>query len=140
MLPFPEPDGRTVLTQKAIDRIKLMDDETFEKFIAYIINHAQKGIRFNIVNPDIIREALYQLRNSDKSILLFEDDTKNKYQTVFTTSCCPWPRTFENGGFLVCILQLLLLPFIIIREIIKLIFGWQPCSGITCKIPCTSDN
>ena len=90
-MPFPERNDKGIMVQKVVHSIRNMDDETFERFIAYIINHAQKGNRFNIVNPDIIREALYQLRNSNKPILIFD-----AYPTVGGSWTCKC--TFGHGS------------------------------------------
>jgi hypothetical protein len=100
-LPFPKRDDRVVMFQKVIDSISKMDDEAFERFIAHIINNAQKDKGFNGVNPNKIRGALYLLRNSDKPIPIFNSDTGNK--------------TFNNGfkGILFCIF---LLPISIILD------------------------
>ncbi|UCF12237.1 MAG: hypothetical protein JSW06_09370 [Thermoplasmatales archaeon] len=107
-LPFPERDDKSVLTQKVVNRIRLMDDETLERFIAYLINNARKDKRLNDINPDRIRESLYQVRNSNKPVPIFEDDTANTI--IPYTACC----TINYGikGILACILFFPLLPFI----------------------------
>ena len=61
-LPFPKRDDNALLTQKVVDRISKMDDETFEKLVGYIINHARMDKRLNGVKPDKIKEALNLLR------------------------------------------------------------------------------
>jgi hypothetical protein len=77
ILPFPKRDDRTVTIQKVIDSIRRMDDETFENFIAYIIDPTRKDNRLNGINPDRIREALYLLRDSDKPIPIFDTIPEN---------------------------------------------------------------
>ncbi len=101
-LPFPKRDDKEILTQKAVDIIRMIDDKTFDKFIASIIASAQKDKRFNDVSPDEIREALYQVRNSDEPILIFDADTENKehmWNIMFTvhTGCWTYCCTFGHG-------------------------------------------
>ncbi|UCF12879.1 MAG: hypothetical protein JSW06_01145 [Thermoplasmatales archaeon] len=114
LLPFPKRDDKTVLVQKVIDRIRLVDDKTYEKFIANIINHARKDNKFNGINPKRIKEALYLLRDSDTPISILDADTENKYdnpkQPSFwtCTNTCNICYTNMGGvkGFLICILAL----------------------------------
>ena len=77
-LPFPKRDNRAVMVQKVVDSIRNMDDKSFEKFIAYIINNLQKDNRLNNIKPDIIREALNLLRDSDESIPPYVADIEKK--------------------------------------------------------------
>ena len=42
-LSFPKQDDRFILTHKFIDKISEMDEETFERFIAFIIYYLQKN-------------------------------------------------------------------------------------------------
>ncbi|UCF12307.1 MAG: hypothetical protein JSW06_09740 [Thermoplasmatales archaeon] len=109
-LPFPERDDKTVVVQKVVDSIRKMDDEAFEKFIAYIINHVQKDKRFNDINPEEIRETFNLLRISDKPIPMFDAETNSRLsvRTCFTCTC---PFTFGHGikGILVCFIIIPLL-------------------------------
>jgi len=125
-LVFPKRDDTVVMIQKVVDSIREMDDKTFERFVISLINNARRDKRFNDIQPDEIRETFNILRNSDKLIPIFDADI-----------------TFGQRieGFLGWILKLLLLPFILIAYIILLILnGYQNCSKITCKIPCTVIN
>ncbi|UCF13017.1 MAG: hypothetical protein JSW06_01860, partial [Thermoplasmatales archaeon] len=101
-LPFPERDDKTVLVQKVIDNIRRMDDKTFERFIASVIDFSKKDNRFNGVNPDRIREALYLLRNSNILIPIVDANAGN--------------ITFGYGlkGVLVCILLLPFTPILVL--------------------------
>ncbi|UCF12919.1 MAG: hypothetical protein JSW06_01345 [Thermoplasmatales archaeon] len=123
-LPFPERDDKAVMIQKVADRISKMDDNTFERFITYIINHAQKDNRLNGVSSNEIREALYQVRNSDKPIPIFEDDTNSRIITsphTLVLSACYVPCTF-GGGF-IGLLRCILFPFALILDNLLVIFG-----------------
>ncbi|UCF13327.1 MAG: hypothetical protein JSW06_03470 [Thermoplasmatales archaeon] len=120
-----------------VDRIKLMDDKTFERYIAYIIESAQKDNKLNGINPDRIREVFYLLRYSDTSIPLIDVDGDFKYASVTVgppSACCHLGITFDYGikGFLDCILILLLLPFILIIEILCAIAPPRPGTWILC--------
>jgi hypothetical protein len=110
-LSFPKQDDRLILTQRFIDRISEMDDETFERFIASIIYHLQKDNILDDLKLEKIRDTLHQLRNSNKPIQIFDIFIESKYPTV--GNCV----TFGHGiiGIYVC----LILPFIILWEIIK---------------------
>ncbi|UCF12212.1 MAG: hypothetical protein JSW06_09245 [Thermoplasmatales archaeon] len=120
-LPFPERNKKVIIVQRVIDRIRLMDDKTFERFISNIINHAQMNNRLNNIKPDIIREALYMFRNSNKPLPIFNDGLNN--HNLFTLGptlcgCPPIPITFGGGigGFLLCILLLPLLPLFLLFQ------------------------
>ena len=101
---FPKCDDEAILTQKIVDSISKMDDETFEKSIAFLINSILGDKRFFRLNSDGIREAFYLLRNNDKSMPLFEVDTGN---TIFGYDCTiRWPfciikYIFELIGILI---------------------------------------
>jgi hypothetical protein len=109
LLPFPEQNEKTVLIRKFIDNIRNMDDETFEKFFASIINHKQKNNRLNYVKPYRIREALYQVRYTDEPIPILDASTEN--------------TTYGHGlkGFLGCTLSE---PFCFFKSIIIMIIGF----------------
>ncbi|UCF12211.1 MAG: hypothetical protein JSW06_09240 [Thermoplasmatales archaeon] len=124
-LPFPERDDKTIMIQKAIDSISKMDDKTFDRFIAYIINYAQKNGKINGISPDEIREALYLFRNSDESIPIFDANTNNNPQILTLMTCyitCSCIITFDYGfkGFLGC---LLVLPFLVVLTIYFILVG-----------------
>lgn len=111
-LPFPKRDGKSVMVQKVVDNIRQMDDESFEKFVASVITHAKKDKRLYDINPDIIRESLYLVRDSDKLIPVFDDDTNHILFTFGTIACGCQRITFGYGfkGIISC----LLLPFIFV--------------------------
>ena len=115
MLPFPNRDEKNKLTEEIVDSIRKMDDKTYEKFIATIIDFAQKDIRFNNVNSDKIKEALYLLRYSDMSIPIFNANQNN--HTI----------GFGLKGYFLCIL---LIPFWLIEIIVFIILlFWLWCGN-----------
>ena len=122
VLSIPKRDGRTALGQKFIDRISEMDDETSKQLITFLINYGQKDKRLNDVKPDKIREAFYLLRNSDKSIPMFNVIIKNKYQvSAHGGQTCYDCFTFgfgEIGCFFIYLLYLLMeIPWMIVAFI-----------------------
>jgi hypothetical protein len=129
-LPFPERDDKTILNQKVVDSIRKMDDKTFERFIAYIIDSAKNDNKFNGVNPDRIREALNLIRVNDKSILIYQTMINNdpKAYSVGDT-CGGWDITFCGGinGFLYCILLPFYLLFLVIIGRIQQITALLGC-------------
>jgi len=104
-LSIPKRNNQIETALKVIDSIAKMDDETFEKFIVLLIRHVQKDNRFNDIKSGEIREALYLIRNNDKSIPLFQAITKNKYNTADTCHYCD----FTSKPPICTILLLLLL-------------------------------
>jgi len=111
ILSFPQRDNRTEIVQKIVKSINQMSDETFEKFVTLFIHQAQKDKRFNDETPNEIRKAFYLIRYNDKSIPIYDTDTKN--------------ITFGHGikGFLSCILLPFELLYKIIVWIANAIFG-----------------
>lgn len=136
-LPFPERDDRALIVKKVIDRISKMDDETFERFIAYLINNTQKDNRFIGVNPDKIREALNLLKDSDKPLLIFDADTKQfasygpGFPCPLTQGVCPVTLGFGIKGIFLCILAL---PLAVFFAIYLFVNGVIPTAFI-CPVP-----
>ncbi|UCF13284.1 MAG: hypothetical protein JSW06_03225 [Thermoplasmatales archaeon] len=146
-LPFPKKNDKWILTQKIIDKIGIIDKKTFEKFIAFLINHIQKDKRFNDEYIDKIKEALYLLRKSDKPLPIFDVDIENKLASVIApiaTSCCTFGIALENSLF--CLLMILLSPFIAIIKLITAILDGlfnQNCGAmslISVQLGCTAMN
>ncbi|UCF12880.1 MAG: hypothetical protein JSW06_01150 [Thermoplasmatales archaeon] len=106
------------MVKKVVDSIRNMDDKSYERSIANIINYAQKDRRLNGVTSDEIREAINILRDSDKPIPILDANTEKEYS--MTADC-----TLNGGinGFLFCVIVLLWLPFGKILGIIVFIFS-----------------
>lgn len=119
---IPNRNEKTVLFQMFIERISKMDDTTFDKFIAYLINYAHKNSRLNGENPDKIKESLHLLRNSDKSIPMFGSETKYELQYKtnggYWSGCC-----FTLGTGIIGWINCLVIPFYLILFIILELIG-----------------
>jgi hypothetical protein len=126
ILRIPNRKYDTALIKKVFDRICKMEDEVLEKYISSIINYAYKDKRFNVENPDKIREALYLLRYNDKPIPIFDYDIKYKSRcdTGYVTGGCCF--TFSGGisDILFCILIPFLLIWNFILILLDLIWNW----------------
>ena len=84
---IPRRNNQIETVLKVIDLLSKMDDETFERFIASIINHVQEYGKFIYVSPDEIRTALYQVRDSDKPLPVSDTRTENKNHPLTITIC-----------------------------------------------------
>src|SRR5512137_1838035 len=62
-LQIPIPDNRTMIFQTVIERIKRMDQTTFNNFITKVINKKNLDPRFKNVNSQEILTILHQLKN-----------------------------------------------------------------------------
>ncbi len=94
-LPIPKQDGNEVLIRIIIDNIRMMDDKTFEKAIAFLIDSMQEDIKFNRINSNEIREALYLIKSSDKSIPLFNANSDNKRFDYYPNRFLAWTLSKE---------------------------------------------
>jgi hypothetical protein len=68
-LQIPIPDNRTMMYLTVIDRIKRMDQTTFNNFITIVINQKNRDPRFKNVNSQEILTVLFQLKNDHNSLL-----------------------------------------------------------------------
>jgi len=129
---IPRQNNQIETALKVIDAIAKMDDETFEQFVASLINQIEMDNRFNDVNIDKIRDALYQFRDSDKIIPILNKETENKhniqlwtYDTYWCHTCSPSCWFIEIWWFLfwaiINSIQALLLWFKNIRNAISAI-------------------
>jgi hypothetical protein len=77
IISIPKRDDNVIIIQKIVDSIHTMDDETFEKYVNYIICNAHRDKGVNDINPYDIRKALYLLRYSGNSIYSINPDSEN---------------------------------------------------------------
>ncbi len=132
-LPFPKRDDKAVMFQKVVDAIRKMDDETFQKFIATFINHAQMDERFNGINPYEIKETVNLIRINDKSIPILDADTK-QLASYGPGLPCPITSGSSPRDVLLCLVGFLLLPFVLIGMFIIWCFSDEggPRTGVFC--------
>jgi hypothetical protein len=74
---FPMRDNKIILLEKVLNKIKLMDDASFEKFVNSVTSYNHK----NAVSKDIsdveIEKELNTLRVTPNEIILYNIDTNN---------------------------------------------------------------
>ena len=81
LMPFPRRNSKTVLIQKAIDRISRLDDKEFNKFISLVIYHFDKSqdrdtqeitIAFHQLrdNPEMLTNYVFNVGNNNSYTIL----------------------------------------------------------------------
>ncbi|MCJ7698446.1 MAG: hypothetical protein MUO73_08985 [Thermoplasmata archaeon] len=89
-MPFPVIDNRTELIQKVIDRIRTMDDDTFNRFIDYAVNQINHKDNLKDINVKEFIKELRQLRKSTENIRVYKDknDDNKTYLFKFVPTAC----------------------------------------------------
>jgi hypothetical protein len=84
-IPFPLRDNRTELIQKVIERIRLMDDGTFNRFVDSFMRYIHQHNALNSVNAMEIIQELRQIRDNPKDIIVEKDSdsSNNTYPSNF---------------------------------------------------------
>jgi hypothetical protein len=119
MISLPIRDSKTVLIQRVIDRIRKMDDATFNRLMVSAINKLRN--KNMIENNDVqkITEALQYLRNNSND---FNPSVVNRDGdfVLFT----PFDTPFTIGGFwgLECLRELFVYLFGVLLGLILLIY------------------
>jgi len=95
-MPFPVIDNRTELIQKVIDRIRTMDDDTFNRFIDYAINQINHKDNLKDINVKEFIKELRQLRKSTENIRVYKDknDDNQTYLFNFVPTACWFPGCY----------------------------------------------
>jgi len=90
---FPMRDNRTLLIQKFIDRIRTMDDETFNRFVNFAVNQINHKNNLKTVNIEEFTRQLHQLRENTQNIVVYKDnlDDNITYRFNFVPSMCWFP-------------------------------------------------
>jgi hypothetical protein len=119
-IPFPLRDNLTAQIQKFIDRIRTMDDNTFNRFVDYAINQIQHKDNLKAINVKELIKELRQLRESSEDINVYKDinDERITYLHNIVPTTDPW--------FPGCILYILL-TFIVVM-VVLLFFTLIPTS------------
>jgi len=110
-IPLPERVNNVELAKKIINRIKMMDDKTFDRFINSIIKYQQINNAIHEENIEEIMPILYQLKdNPDEAMkYIFHGDESTK-------SDC------NNAGFNYCPREFwIILEFVIFLHLIVLL-------------------
>jgi hypothetical protein len=111
-------DNRTELIRNFINKIRTMDDGTFNKLVIYAIPLLSQQEKKDINIPEVINN-LRQLRKNPDTIILSENsNNENKtFFQQFVITVCWFPGCY-------------VLEFIFLITIISLLFRLQPTSAI----------
>jgi hypothetical protein len=84
-IPFPLRDNRTELIQKVIERIRAMDDGTFNRFVDSFMRYIHQNNALDSVNAMEIIQELRQIRDNPKDIIVEKDSdsSNNTYPSNF---------------------------------------------------------
>ena len=88
-LSFPLRDTTTEMIQKFIDRIRTMDDVTFNRFIDFAVNQINHINNLKGVNVNDFIKGLRQIRKNTQNIVVDKDldDNKITYSNYQPTIC-----------------------------------------------------
>ena len=137
ILSIPTRNEKTELVQKFIDRIRKMDDITFNKFIGLVVNRLQQENNINENDINEIITSLKQLRNApmipENYLMTKKIEFKNRLPTGgFTMQCetfCGGPcNTLKTSPVACFLLMVVFLPIIIPVAV-------TPCASIERAIP-----
>ena len=129
---------RAEQVQKAIDILRDMDDRAFSKMVAKITFQLKNQKQMTAKETSEMLKIFHHIRrnpNYIKDSRIYFKDINNQQQ--WTATCyefetkCNW----VNGCIIRKIIEAI---WWLLDSIILCILGWQHCSDITCKIPCTA--
>jgi hypothetical protein len=128
-MPFPVIDNRTELIQKVIDRIKTMDDDTFNRFIDYAVNQINHKDNLKDINVKEFIKELRQLRKSTENIRVYKDknDDNRTYLYNFVRTACWVPGCILIMISLLGALFLLWVYFILVTSQISPTYSISGC-------------
>jgi len=113
--------------QEVISRIKLMDDDTFSKFVDSIVHEVSQQGKNNGLKPDKIIYELYQLRSTSKPFK--RDDVSGGSDRTWrsTPTLCWFPGCLLLAGTAFTLLFIFLISWLILF----------PTTFFTCGTDCT---
>jgi hypothetical protein len=117
---FPLRDNRTALIQKFINKIRTMDDDTFNRFIDYTVNQINHKKNLKVVNIKEFIKELRQLRESTQNIIVDNDSDISLF--TFFPDWDPVPCWFP-GKLLLMLMAIPFTFFVILIFIINVIIG-----------------
>jgi hypothetical protein len=74
----PKPDDITMLCQTVIERIRAMDDETFDRFVQYLVQKINRHHALESIDDKELIQELRQLRGSTESTLVYTEMDADK--------------------------------------------------------------
>lgn len=114
-LSFPLQDSNTKIIQKFIDRIRTMDDDTFNRFIEYVVKQINHKNNLKSVDVNDFIKGLRQIRKNTQNIVV--DKGLNDYKITYTNdnnpTKCESPA-FIIGYFLIGIIITIMLVFLLL--------------------------
>jgi hypothetical protein len=117
LIPLPKRDIRTLLIQKAIDKLRKMDDKEFSRFVAIVIHRIREQ---NIVKEhqiSMVREALLKLK-ANPEILKYSESVGELTHDVCVTQD-PSPPLCMLGFIIAILAGLFVLVIIIIQALLE---------------------
>jgi hypothetical protein len=114
-LSFPLRDTNTKMIQKFIDRIRTMDDDTFNRFIDYVVNQINHKNNLKSVDVNDFIKGLRQIRKNTQNIVVDKDldDNKITYSNDYNPTKCGLPG-FIIGYFLIGIIIMIIMVFLLL--------------------------
>ena len=85
---LPTRDNKIALVQKIIDCIRILDDETLNRFIDLIIYKIQQSNEFKNLNINEIITAIHFLRENQDSIVIQYQNTNSMREIPFNRLFC----------------------------------------------------
>jgi hypothetical protein len=103
------------MIQKFIDRIRTMDDDTFNRFIDYVVNQINHKNNLKSVDVDEFIKELRQIRKNTQNIVVDKDldDYKITYSNDNNPIKCELPA-FIIGYFLIGIIITIMMVFLLL--------------------------
>ncbi len=101
---LPERKDKIDLIRKTFERIRAIDDTTFNKFMNLVFNQIQKKHELKDLNIDEVKIALHQIRNNPEIIRMYHGND-NVYVTWIID---PWPTVCWFPGCLLYLIPMFL--------------------------------
>jgi hypothetical protein len=89
-LSFPLRDTNEELIQKYIEKIRTMDEITFNRFINYAVNQIKHKDNLKDINIKEVITGLHQVKDSKQNIIVYKDpkDDRRTYFYNFVPTAC----------------------------------------------------
>ena len=88
-LSFASRENKTALIQMFVDRIRTMDDNTFNRFIDYTLDQITHKDNFEFVNAEEFIKRMRQIRESTQDFTLYKDSNIDD-MTIFRHWISTW--------------------------------------------------
>jgi hypothetical protein len=115
VLSFPLRNTNTEMIQKFIDRIRTMDDDTFNRFVDYVVNQINHKNNLKSVDVNDFIKGLRQIRKNTLNIVVDKDLDDNKI--IYSNDCNPTKCVlpgFIIGYFFIGIIIMIMVVFLLL--------------------------